>query len=359
MKNIAQTPIQHQIYPKTLSTILFKLIPFSLILLAGCQGGSETNKITAQNTTPISTSTPTTFSITPITTQGNKILFGGKNGSIAGMSLFWSNTGWGGEKFYNAQSTAWIKSDWNAKLIRVAIGADEDGGYISDPAGNKNRAFTVIDAAIANDMYVIIDWHSHKAELYKEQAIQFFQEMATKYGHKDNVIYEIYNEPLNISWSNVLKPYAIDVIKAIRAIDPDNLIVVGTPNWSQDVDVASADPIIGYNNIAYTLHFYAGTHGQNLRNKAQTALNNGIPLFVTEWGTINANGDGAVATTETQLWMDFLHTNKLSHANWALNDKNEGASAVIVGTNPQGNWTASQLTPSGTLVKTIIKGWAF
>ena len=344
---------------KTPSSIFWKIvIPLTLSLLAGCQGGSSANP-----STQVATSTPTVTTslsgIAPITTQGNQVLFGGKQGSIAGMSLFWGNTGWGGEKFYTEQSVSWIKKDWNAKLIRAAMGVEETGGYISDPAANKARVVALVEAAIANDMYVIIDWHSHKAELNTAQAVSFFQEMATKYGNKDNVIYEIYNEPLNISWNNVLKPYATEVIKAIRAIDPDNLIVVGTPNWSQDVDVASANPITGYKNIAYTLHFYAGTHKQELRNKAQIALNNGIPLFVTEWGTINANGDGAVATTETQLWMDFLRTNKLSHANWALNDKNEGASAVIVGTNPQGNWTTSQLTPSGTLVKSIIKGWAF
>ena len=142
-------------------------------------------------------------------------------------------------------------------------------------------------------MYVIIDWHSHHAESYRSNAIAFFQDMARTYGTRNHVIYEIYNEPLQISWSGTIKPYAQAVISAIRAIDPDNLIIVGTPSWSQDVDVAAADPIAG-TNIAYTLHFYAGTHGQFLRDKAQTALNRGVALFVTEWGSVNANGDGAV-----------------------------------------------------------------
>ncbi|MBQ4796798.1 cellulase family glycosylhydrolase, partial [Pectobacterium versatile] len=109
-------------------------------------------------------------------------------------------------------------------------------------------------------MYVIIDWHSHSAENNRSEAIRFFQDMARKYGNKPNVIYEIYNEPLQVSWSNTIKPYAEAVISAIRAIDPDNLIIVGTPSWSQNVDEASRDPING-KNIAYTLHFYAGTHG--------------------------------------------------------------------------------------------------
>jgi endoglucanase len=294
--------------------------------------------------------------VAPITTSGNKVLFGGQQGSISGNSLFWSNTGWGGEKYYTAQTTAWLKSNWKSNLVRAAMGVDENGGYITD-SYNKTRVTTVVDAAIANDMYVIIDWHSHHAEQYQTQSIAFFKEMATKYGANNNVIYEIYNEPLQVSWSGVIKPYATAVIAAIRAIDPDNLIVVGTPTWSQDVDVAANDPITGYKNIAYTLHFYAGTHGQSLRDKASTALSKGIPLFVTEWGSVNADGGGAVATAETNAWVSFMKANNISNANWALNDKAEGASALVSGASANGGWTSSQLTASGTLAKSIISGW--
>jgi endoglucanase/cellulose 1,4-beta-cellobiosidase len=293
--------------------------------------------------------------VAPLSVQGNKILAGGQPASFSGMSMFWSNTGWGGEKFYNAQAVSWLKTDWNAKLVRAAMGVEDAGGYLTDPA-NKTRVMTVVDAAIANDMYVIIDWHSHNAHQYKTQSIAFFKEMATKYGNKNHVIYEIYNEPLQVSWSSVIKPYAQDVIAAIRAIDPDNLIIVGTPTWSQDVDAASRDPIAG-TNIAYTLHFYAGTHGQSLRDKATTALNNGIALFVTEWGSVNADGNGGVANSETNAWVSFMKANNISNANWSLNDKAEGASAVVPGASPNGSWATSQLTASGALAKSITLGW--
>ncbi|MFG6458714.1 carbohydrate-binding protein [Roseateles sp. BYS96W] len=294
--------------------------------------------------------------VSPLSVSGNKILAGGQPASFAGNSLFWSNTGWGGEKYYNANVVGWLKSDWKSKVVRVAMGVDETQGYLADPAGNKARVKAVVDAAIANDMYVIIDWHSHHAENYRNEAIAFFQEMARTYGNHNHVIYEVYNEPLNISWSGTLKPYAQAVISAIRAIDPDNLIIVGTPNWSQDVDVASRDPISG-SNIAYTLHFYAGSHGQWLRDKAQTALNNGVALFVTEWGSVGASGDGGVAASETWAWVDFMKAKGISNANWALNDKAEGASALVSGASAQGGWSAGQLTASGSLAKQIIGGW--
>ncbi|MBU2870666.1 cellulase family glycosylhydrolase [Colwellia sp. E2M01] len=300
-----------------------------------------------------------TDSVPAVTVSGNKVVFGGEEKSLAGYSLFWSNTGWGGEKFYTTESVAAVKNDLNGNIIRAAMGVDESGGYLESDANkvaNQQRVETVVDAAIDNDMYVLIDWHTHHAEDYKAEAIEFFTAMATKYGNEPNVIYEIYNEPLAVSWSNVIKPYALDVIAAIRAIDPDNLIIVGTPNWSQDVDDASLDPITTFDNIAYTLHFYAGTHKAELRAKATTAINNGLPLFVTEWGSVDASGDGGVDAAETQLWMDFVQTNKISHLNWALNDKEEGSS-VLVPNAGISDWSNADLTASGTLVADNAANW--
>jgi endoglucanase len=302
------------------------------------------------------TALPACAQVTPLSVRGNQVLAGGQPAKLAGSSFFWSNTGWGGERFYNASVVTWLKRDWNATLVRAAMGVEARGGYLHDRGANLARVKAVVDAAIAHDLYVIIDWHSHRAENHRDEAIAFFQDMARTYGHRPHVIYEIYNEPLQVSWSGTIKPYAEAVIGAIREIDPDNLIVVGTPNWSQDVDVAASDPIRGV-NIAYALHFYAGTHGQFLRDKAQLALDRGAALFVTEWGAVNADGDGPVATGETQAWMRFLEARGISHANWAVNDKAESASALVAGASASGGWQTGQLTESGTLAKQIISGW--
>ena len=289
--------------------------------------------------------------------QGNRIL--DRNGQpvrLAGNSLFWSNNGWGGERYYSSNVVGWLKTSWNAGLVRVAMGVDEAGGYLENPAREKAKVKTVVDACLAAGLYVIIDWHSHHAEQYQAQSIAFFREMATTYGNSPNVIYEVYNEPMQVSWTGVVKPYAQAVANAIRAIDPDNLIIVGTPTWSQDVDVAASSPLTG-SNIAYTLHFYAATHKASLRAKAQAALDRGVALFVTEYGTCEASGAGAIDAASTQEWMDFLRTNNLSHCNWALNDKAEAASVLVPGTNPAAAWSDSYLTTSGRLAKSYIHNW--
>lgn len=142
-----------------------------------------------------------------LSVSGNKIV--NKNGiavNFAGNSLFWCNTNWGGEKYYNASTVAWLRNDWNSAIVRAAMGVETDGGYLSNKTSNKAKVKAVVDAAIANDMYVIIDWHTHNAEANVSEAINFFKEMAQTYGNKPNVIYEVYNEPINSSWTNDIKP---------------------------------------------------------------------------------------------------------------------------------------------------------
>ena len=286
--------------------------------------------------------------------NGNSIV--DKNGdpvSFAGNSFFWSNDNWGGERYYEPEVVSWLKKDWNTTIVRAAMGVEDPGGYLDNRTANKNRVKTIVDAAIDEGLYVIIDWHSHHAEDNTNEAVLFFQEMAELYGEHDNVIYELYNEPLDISWSNIIKPYAISVITAIRAIDPDNLIGVGTPEWSQRVDLAAADPITGFYNIAYTLHFYTIYHQQWLRDRANAALDDGIALFVTEWGSIGYS----LVDPEANKWMTWCFDNKISHCNWAVNDKEEEWSILVPGASTSGGWGNDDLTDAGKLAKNIIMNW--
>ena len=335
-----------------------KNIFLSLLVILGmtsCNSGQKTIANNDDNKTPSVVDKNGSLSV-----KGNQIVNKeGKAVSFAGNSFFWSNQGWSGAKFYNKDVVKWLVDDWGATIVRCPLASDKKvmNGYHENPKQNIKRVSYVVDEAIKQGIYVIIDWHSHEAELNKDKAIEFFREMATKYGKHPNVIYEIYNEPLKVSWDDVIKPYAEEVIAEIRKIDPNNLIIVGTPNWSQDVDIASENPITGYKNIAYTLHFYAGSHKQSLREKTEKALNNGIAIMVTEWGTVDADGNGDVDLESTAEWVVFMKKHKLTNCNWAINDKEEGASIILPKSNVRGNWKNSDLTESGKLVRSIIQNW--
>jgi len=281
---------------------------------------------------------------------GNRIV--GQNGEavvLRGMSLFWSQ--WE-PAFYNEDAIGWLRDDWNVNVVRAAI-AVHHGGYMAHPERETARAEAAIEAAVKLGIYVIVDWHAHQPE--PDAAGVFFERIARKYGHLPNVIYETYNEPLREhDWSKVIKPYHMKVIPRIRAHDPDNLIVAGTQSWSQDVDKAADDPL-PYTNLAYTLHFYAGTHKQELRDKAATALKKGVALFVTEWGTTNADGNGPVDRDETRRWWEFMEKNQLSYLNWSVSTKPESSAALLKGASRRGRWTHRQISPSGLFVRQQLK----
>jgi len=262
--------------------------------------------------------------------------------------MFWSQ--WMG-KYWNADVIRWLAEDWQITMIRLAMGADQ-GGYVENP-GEKDKVITCVDAAIAAGIYVVIDWHDHMAEQHTDQAKGFFNEMASRYGSYANVLFEIYNEPINQPWSTI-KWYAEQVIPVIRA-HSNNIIIVGTPKWSSEPDVAASDPV-GGTNLAYTIHFYAATHGESLRSRVLNAKVWGQAVFATEWGTCEASGDGYVDVGSTHTWLGFLAHHHISDANWAIADKNEACAALQPGASANGGWPRSMLTESGKYIKDGLTG---
>ncbi len=241
---------------------------------------------------------------------------------------------------------------FGANLFRVAMYTGENG-YLSQPDAIKKQAIAAMDAAIAQDMYVIIDWHilsDGNPMSHVEEAEAFFTEIAKRYKDQPAVLYEICNEPNGgADWARDIKPYAQRLVKAIRAQSPKGVILIGSSTWSQDVHLAAADPVQG-SNLLYTLHFYAGTHGQGLRDRIDQAMAKGLPIFVSEWGASRADGSGGVFLDESAQWLDFLEKRGISWANWSLCDKDETSAALRPGTPATRAWTQDDLTQSGKFV---------
>ena len=269
---------------------------------------------------------------------------------LRGISLSWSV--WGGKKYYNPEVVGWLAKDFKISLLRASMAVQPQGGYLTNSEEQVKLMVAVIDKAISEGIYVLIDWHDHNAEQHLEESKAFFAVMAKKYAGVPNVIYEIFNEPARQSWE-VVKSYSVEVIKSIRQYDSKNIIVVGSPRWDQDVDVAAADPIAGFGNLVYSFHFYASdpNHQDKLRAKAEMAMSKGLALFVTEWGVGESNGNGMFDREKTAVWMDWMEKNRLSWALWNVTDKKETTALLLPGAPVVGGWTVDQLTESGKYIR--------
>lgn len=232
------------------------------------------------------------------------------------------------------------------------MGTVIEDNYIENPEFALKCMNKVIKAAIKNDLYIIIDWHTYYPQ--KEEAKAFFSMMAQKYGKYPHIIYEIYNEPMEDSWESV-KEYATDIISEIRKYDPDNIILVGSPHWDQDLHLVAESPLKGFNNIMYTLHFYAATHKQELRDRAEAAWEKGIPIFVSECAGMECTGDGPLDIPEWTRWVEWMESKKISWVNWSISDKNETCSMILPRASKNGGWDESLIKPAGRQSRKFIR----
>lgn len=276
-----------------------------------------------------------------------------KNGDavvLRGMSYGWHSM-W--PRFYNENSVEWLKVDFKATVVRAAMGIEAGKmSYLKEPEFSKQKVNAVVQGAIKADIYVIIDWHSHNIQL--EEAKLFFAEMAQKYNKFPNIIYEIFNEPDHETWPEV-KAYSEQVIKVIREYDKNNIILVGSPSWDQDVHLPAADPIVGYKNLMYTMHFYAATHGKELRDRTDEAIKKGLPIFVSESAGMEATGDGALDYKAWEDYIDWMESKKMSWITWSVSDKDETCSVLQKSASSEGNWKQSDLKESGIKVRQFLR----
>jgi hypothetical protein len=167
-------------------------------------------------------------------------------------------------------------------------------------------------------------------------------------------MYEPQNEP-TVAWS-AIKPYMETVIKAIRAIDPTNIILCGDPQWDQKPQDAAADPITDATNIGYTMHFYAASHScAGYSPGIVTAMGKGCAIFITEYGTCNASGHAPLNMAETQKWWTFLDANSIGSTNWGVEAEDiDGAAAFTKAASSTGPWADNVLNGDATQVRAYI-----
>lgn len=281
----------------------------------------------------------------------------GKGYQLRGMSthgLTWF------PEFVNESAFKTLRDDWNTNVVRLAMYVDEWGNgqcYMGNKSGSLELLEKGVDICIKLDMYVIIDWHvlnPGDPSKYTNEAKSFFETVSKRYAKYPNVIYEICNEPNGgASWSGNIKPYAEKIIPVIRKNAPNSVIIVGTPTWSQEIDKPLSDPL-SYKNVMYAFHFYAATHA-GLRSNVENCVAQGLPVFVSEFGTCDASGGGANDFNETQKWLSYFDKQGISYCNWSICNKDETCSALRPGTSANGNWSESDLTENGKWIRNWLK----
>lgn len=281
----------------------------------------------------------------------------GKGYQLRGMSthgLTWF------PEFVNESAFKTLRDDWNTNVVRLAMYVDEWGNgqcYMGNKSGSLELLEKGVDICIKLDMYVIIDWHvlnPGDPSKYTNEAKSFFETVSKRYAKYPNVIYEICNEPNGgASWSGNIKPYAEKIIPVIRKNAPNSVIIVGTPTWSQEIDKPLSDPL-NYKNVMYAFHFYAATHA-GLRSNVENCVAQGLPVFVSEFGTCDASGGGANDFNETQKWLSYFDKQGISYCNWSICNKDETCSVLRPGTSANGNWSESDLTENGKWMRNWLK----
>ena len=321
----------------------------------GPAGGSGTTTVTGGAWQPPEAAPPESpvAQFGQLRVEGSALLDqAGNPVQLKGVSTMWLN--W--EQTYAGSKAGlqWMRDNWGLRVVRAAMGIEPAGAFLSNPSPMISQVRAVVQNAVDLGVYVIIDWHDHTGELHQQQAEEFFSQMAGELGQFPNVFYEIYNEPKQVSWTNVLKPYHEAVSAAIREKDPDNVIIMGTPTWSQAVNQAADDPVPG-TNLMYTVHFYSCTHRAAQRAQAQYALDKGMPIFVTEWGATTADGGtnaaGQLCLDEADLWHDFMDAAGISWTAWKLDDCADLSCLFKPSAPRDGGWTDQWLNGHGPFVR--------
>ena len=304
---------------------------------------------------------PETVAVEPLHVEGTRLVDSqGRPVVMRGISIGWHNL-W--PRFYNSETVVRLHDDWGCGLFRAAIGADDldellngttyHPGYITDPQGALQKLFAVVDGAVSCGAYIIVDWHSHV--LHLEEATEFFTAVAERYKGVPNVIYELFNEPVGDSWTD-LKAYAESLIATITSIDASHpLILMGCPRWDQAIGEPAADPITSYDNVMYTMHFYAGTHKEWLREATDSAMAAGLPVFISECASMTASGDGPLDLDSWKEWTDWASARGLNMVLWSFSDKDESCSMLTPEALSEGPWPEEVIKPWGRIARDFVR----
>ena len=265
-------------------------------------------------------------------------------------------------KYYlNSESIKSLKS-WGVNVIRFGLEIEQ----VQNTETLQDFLDTV-DLLIENDIYVLIVlWNNESINENISIAEEYFEIIAEKYADSPNILYEIANEPDSTTEWIEIRDYSNTIIPIIRNHSNDSIIIIPNPRWDNRPDLVNLSELCETSNIMTSYHMYVG-NGLTKENMdyLQEAINNKIPVFVTEWGTTLNTGNDGFYEDYSNAFVKIMDNLKLSWCNFHISDFNfregEGrGEAEYSGIVKHSQWNNSLsddiLTASGKYIKSILQG---
>ena len=292
-------------------------------------------------------------------TVGNKVVNAkGKIVRLQGVnvpSLDWDPAG---EHVLESIDVAFTQ--WNANIVRIPLTQDIWFGYFK---GQKSAATAaayqkLVDAIVsrvsASNKYVLLDlhwsdggvWGMHVGQhaMPDDNSIQFWKSVAKRYANNPAVLFDLYNEPHDVSWDVWKNGGAVEernddpargkhlqyhspgmqaLVDTVRATGAKNIVIAGGLDWAYDLRGIVAGNALterGGNGIMYATHIYPWKKDWDLNVTPATTK---YPVFVGEVGTKPWHeGDPPHENVYTESWapdvLKYIEKHGLSWTAWSL-----------------------------------------
>jgi hypothetical protein len=269
-------------------------------------------------------------------------------------SLEWTSDGQG----HILQTVDVAIRDWHVNIIRLPLSQDRWFGYGPEQTdgGQAYHALVrqIVDRCATNQCYIILDLHWSDCNEWGRNigqhsmpdtnSVVFWRDFAPRFANHPAVLYDLYNEPHDVSWDVWLKGGLITdkpngrlakeppktfqavgmqtLLETVRATGAKNVVVAGGLDWAYDFSgilegCRLADP--NGNGVIYANHCYDNKHesvdGWVSRMEAASSK---LPVIVSEFGG-NA-GPGRMVPEDNWLLhvMRSLDEHRWSWTAWDL-----------------------------------------
>jgi aryl-phospho-beta-D-glucosidase BglC (GH1 family) len=280
-------------------------------------------------------------------------------------------------------------TDWHVNHIRLPLAQDRWFGKAPEQTdgGKSYRALVdqVVDLCTRNGCYILLDLHWSNAGEWGKQigqhvmpdqnSVTFWRDLASTYKNHPAVLFDLYNEPHDISWDIWLKGGKVTerayrrnpqktydavgmqtLLDTVRETGAKNVVIAGGLDWSYDMSgflqgKQLSDPT--GNGVIYANHAYPfkGDTVEKWIVKMEKATQT-LPVIVSEFGAEGRPGTGPNRNQRGEEWVRRVLQALEDHKwNWTAWDLHPAAGPRLVS-----DWKYTPTPTFGKWVKEALLG---